>query len=89
MISRTGAMAVVDCGRKSIGIDRAVPELVGTKGAVRFEHGEHFVHEEHTALMLDDEPDIAVGVDRAPDARLRADDGEPLRLLLRGRWRRA
>ena len=32
IISRTGDMAVVDCGRKAIGIDRAVPELVGTRG---------------------------------------------------------
>ena len=61
IISRTGDMAVVDCGRKAIGIDRAVPELVGTRGDVRFEHGEHFIHEEHTALMLDDEPDLNVG----------------------------
>ena len=61
VISRTGDMAVVDCGRKSIGIDRAVPELVGTRGEVRFEHGEHFIHEEHTALMLADEPEIGVG----------------------------
>jgi D-serine deaminase-like pyridoxal phosphate-dependent protein len=61
VISRTGDMAVVDCGRKAIGIDRAVPELVGTRGEVRFEHGEHFIHEEHTALMLADEPDVAVG----------------------------
>src|SRR3954452_14473109 len=50
VISRTGDMAVVDCGRKAIGIDRAVPRLVGTRGAMRFEHGEHFIHEEHPAL---------------------------------------
>lgn len=61
VISRTGDMAVVDCGRKAIGIDRAVPELVGTSGEVRFEHGEHFIHEEHTALMLEGEPEIGVG----------------------------
>jgi D-serine deaminase-like pyridoxal phosphate-dependent protein len=61
VISRTGDMAVVDCGRKAIGIDRAVPELVGTRGEVRFEHGEHFIHEEHTALTLEDEPRIRVG----------------------------
>ena len=61
VISRTDDMAVVDCGRKAIGIDRAVPELVGTNGEVRFEHGEHFIHEEHTALMLGDEPDLGVG----------------------------
>jgi D-serine deaminase-like pyridoxal phosphate-dependent protein len=61
IISRTGDMAVVDCGRKAIGIDRAVPELVGSRGEVRFEHGEHFIHEEHTALMLEDEPELTVG----------------------------
>ena len=61
VISRTGEMAVVDCGRKAIGIDRAVPELVGSRGEVRFEHGEHFIHEEHTALMLEDEPELTVG----------------------------
>jgi D-serine deaminase-like pyridoxal phosphate-dependent protein len=61
VISRDGDMAVVDCGRKAIGIDRAVPELAGTRGAVRYEHGEHFVHEEHTALVLEDEPDVGVG----------------------------
>jgi D-serine deaminase-like pyridoxal phosphate-dependent protein len=59
--SRTGDMAVVDVGRKSIGIDRAVPQLVGTKGEVRVEHGEHSIHEEHTCLTLTDEPDICVG----------------------------
>jgi D-serine deaminase-like pyridoxal phosphate-dependent protein len=61
VISRTGDMAVVDAGRKAIGSDRAVPELAGTRGAVRFEHGEHFLHEEHTALVLDEEPDVRVG----------------------------
>jgi D-serine deaminase-like pyridoxal phosphate-dependent protein len=61
VISRTGDMAVVDCGRKAIGIDRAVPELVGSRGEVRFEHGEHFIHEEHTALMLEHEPELTVG----------------------------
>lgn len=52
--SRSGAMAVVDAGRKSIGIDRTPPELVGVAGRIRFEHGEHFIHEEHIALELDD-----------------------------------
>ena len=59
IISRTGRMAVLDCGRKSIGIDRIVPELVGVAGEIRFEHGEHFIHEEHTAIMLDE--DLGVG----------------------------
>jgi D-serine deaminase-like pyridoxal phosphate-dependent protein len=53
IISRDGAMAVLDCGRKSIGIDRTPPELVGVAGAIRFEHGEHFIHEEHTAIELE------------------------------------
>jgi D-serine deaminase-like pyridoxal phosphate-dependent protein len=61
IISRTGTMAVVDCGRKSIGIDRTPPELVGVRGAVRFEHGEYFIHEEHTALELEDSCDLRVG----------------------------
>jgi D-serine deaminase-like pyridoxal phosphate-dependent protein len=61
IISRTGDMAVLDCGRKSIGIDRTPPELVDARGAVRFEHGEHFIHEEHTAIELEDEPDLVVG----------------------------
>lgn len=52
--SRSGAMAVVDAGRKSIGIDRTPPELVGVAGRIRFEHGEFFVHEEHIALELED-----------------------------------
>ena len=61
VVSRTGGMAVIDCGRKSIGIDRTVPELVGGPGAIRYEHGEYFVHEEHTALTLDDGADLDVG----------------------------
>jgi D-serine deaminase-like pyridoxal phosphate-dependent protein len=59
VVSRTGQMAVIDCGRKSIGIDRTVPELVGEVGEIRFEHGEHFIHEEHTAIEL--AVDLAVG----------------------------
>lgn len=59
--SRTGDLAVIDCGRKSIGIDRAVPELLGIRGRVREEHGEHSIHEEHTCLTLEDEPHIDVG----------------------------
>ena len=61
IISKAGAMAVLDCGRKSIGIDRALPELVGVGGEIRFEHGEHFIHEEHTAIVLADEESLAVG----------------------------
>jgi D-serine deaminase-like pyridoxal phosphate-dependent protein len=59
IVSRTGQMAVIDCGRKSIGIDRIVPELVGDVGEIRFEHGEHFIHEEHTAIEL--AADLGVG----------------------------
>ncbi|MGC9963760.1 MAG: alanine racemase [Acidimicrobiales bacterium] len=61
IISKSGAMAVLDCGRKSIGIDRTPPELVGVKGAIRFEHGEYFIHEEHTAIELDAAEQLAVG----------------------------
>lgn len=61
IISKSGAMAVLDCGRKSIGIDRAPPELVGVGGEIRFEHGEYFIHEEHTAIVLADEEALAVG----------------------------
>jgi D-serine deaminase-like pyridoxal phosphate-dependent protein len=55
VISADGQMAVLDCGRKSIGIDRTPPELVGAAGAIRFEHGEHFIHEEHTAIELEED----------------------------------
>lgn len=61
IISRSDDMAVLDCGRKSIGIDRTPPELVGANGSIRFEHGEYFIHEEHTAIELVDEPDLGVG----------------------------
>jgi len=29
-----------------------VPEVVGGEAVVRFQHGEHFIHEEHTAIDL-------------------------------------
>jgi D-serine deaminase-like pyridoxal phosphate-dependent protein len=61
VISRWDTVAVLDCGRKSIGIDRAVPEVVGGVGAVKIEHGEHFVHEEHTVLDVPDGSPLAVG----------------------------
>ncbi len=61
IISKSGSMAVLDCGRKSIGIDRAPPELVGVSGAIRFEHGEYFIHEEHTAIELDPAEQLGVG----------------------------
>jgi D-serine deaminase-like pyridoxal phosphate-dependent protein len=61
IISRTGNLAVVDVGRKAIGIDRVPPEVVGGVAEVRFEHGEHFVHEEHTALELASGSSLDVG----------------------------
>jgi D-serine deaminase-like pyridoxal phosphate-dependent protein len=59
--SRTGGNAVVDCGRKSIGIDRAVPELLGNVGEIKFDHGEFAIHEEHIVLTLRENSDLAVG----------------------------
>jgi D-serine deaminase-like pyridoxal phosphate-dependent protein len=61
IISRAGDLAVVDVGRKAIGIDRVPPEVVGGVAKVRFEHGEHFVHEEHTALELAPGSPLGVG----------------------------
>ena len=61
VISRTGNTVIVDCGRKSIGIDRTLPEVVGDQGVIRFEHGEHFIHEEHTALDVPAGSALGVG----------------------------
>lgn len=61
VISRSGSIAVLDCGRKSIGIDRALPELVDIDAEVRFDHGEHFIHEEHTAIVLNESSSLSVG----------------------------
>jgi D-serine deaminase-like pyridoxal phosphate-dependent protein len=61
VISRTGDLAILDCGRKSIGIDRTLPEVVGEGAKIKFEHGEHFVHEEHTALDLEPASSLRVG----------------------------
>jgi D-serine deaminase-like pyridoxal phosphate-dependent protein len=61
VISRTGNLAILDCGRKSVGIDRALPEVVDGAAQVKFEHGEHFVHEEHTALDLEPGSPLDVG----------------------------
>ena len=66
VVSRTGQMAVLDCGRKSIGIDRTVPELVGGVGTIRFEHGEHFIHEEHTAIELGADLNVGDTVELMP-----------------------
>ena len=60
VISRSGDMAVLDCGRKSIGIDRRCRRSWRRRG-IRFEHGEHFIHEEHTALRLEQGSTLAVG----------------------------
>ena len=69
VISADGSMAVLDCGRKSIGIDRTPPELVGVAGAIRFEHGEHFIHEEHIAIELEDPPEHGSRRHAPADAR--------------------
>jgi D-serine deaminase-like pyridoxal phosphate-dependent protein len=61
VISRSGDTAILDCGRKGIGIDRKLPEVVGGHGEVKFEHGEHFIHEEHMALDLDPSSPLQVG----------------------------
>jgi D-threonine aldolase len=61
VISRSGDTAILDVGRKSIGIDRKLPEVVGGHGEVKFEHGEHFIHEEHMALTLADGSPLQVG----------------------------
>lgn len=61
IISRSGNKAVLDCGRKSIGIDRTPPEVVDGSGSIRYEHGEYFIHEEHTVLDLPAGSSLAVG----------------------------
>ena len=61
IISRTGDMVVIDVGRKAIGIDRTPPEVVGDQGAIRIEYGQHFIHEEHTALELVPGSQLGVG----------------------------
>jgi D-serine deaminase-like pyridoxal phosphate-dependent protein len=61
VISRHGNVAILDCGRKSIGIDRTLPEVVSGEGVIMYAHGEHFIHEEHTALELDADSQLGVG----------------------------
>ncbi len=61
VISRHGNVAILDCGRKSIGIDRTLPEVVSGEGVIMYAHGEHFIHEEHTALELNAGSQLAVG----------------------------
>ena len=50
VISRHGDLAVLDAGRKSIGIDRTPPEVVSGEGVLRYEYGVPFIHEEHIGL---------------------------------------
>ncbi|MGN6872032.1 MAG: alanine racemase [Solirubrobacteraceae bacterium] len=66
VISATGDIAVIDCGRKSIGIDRAIPEVVGDVGEIRFEHGEFFIHEEHSVLSLSHGPKVGDRIELMP-----------------------
>jgi D-serine deaminase-like pyridoxal phosphate-dependent protein len=61
VIARHGNVAILDCGRKSIGIDRVLPEVVSGEGKIMYAHGEHFIHEEHTALDLDEGSALSVG----------------------------
>jgi D-serine deaminase-like pyridoxal phosphate-dependent protein len=61
VISRSDGMAVLDCGRKSIGSDRALPEVVGGHGVIRYMHGEHFIHEEHVVLDVEAASPLKVG----------------------------
>jgi D-serine deaminase-like pyridoxal phosphate-dependent protein len=61
VISRHDNVAILDCGRKSIGIDRTLPEVVSGEGVIMYAHGEHFIHEEHTALELGADSQLAVG----------------------------
>jgi D-serine deaminase-like pyridoxal phosphate-dependent protein len=61
VISSSDEGAVIDCGRKSIGIDRAAPELLDSPAGVQYLHGEYSVHEEHTILTQPPEGRLAVG----------------------------
>ena len=59
--SRSAGTVVLDCGRKSIGFDRANPTVMGGHGAVRYEHGEYFIHEEHIVLDVPEDSPLRVG----------------------------
>ena len=61
VISRHGDLAVLDSGRKSIGIDRTPPEVVSGEGVLRYEYGVPFIHEEHIGLELAADSQLAVG----------------------------
>ena len=61
IISRSGQNAVLDAGRKAIGIDRTAPEVVGDEAEIRIEYGVHFIHEEHTGIELKPGSTLGVG----------------------------
>ena len=83
VLSRHGNTVVLDCGRKSVGIDFVTPPLVSHPGGeVRFFAEEH---------CLVDFPGNAPARPRRRGrghGRLRTDDREPARRLPRGRGRR-
>ena len=83
VISRQGNTVILDCGRKSVGIDFVTPPLVGYPEAeIRYYAEEH---------CLADFAGTAAARPRRRgrgDGRLRADDGEPARRVPRGRERR-
>ena len=61
IISRSGRNAVLDAGRKAVGIDRTAPEVVGDQAEIRIEYGVHFIHEEHTGIELKPGSELDVG----------------------------
>ncbi len=88
IISRAGQNAVLDVGRKAIGIDRAAPEVVGDAAKIRIEYGVHFIHEEHTGIELNSWLDVGSGRSSGTLPGILADNRELLRHLLRYRRRR-
>ncbi|HEY3764468.1 MAG TPA: alanine racemase [Gaiellales bacterium] len=61
IISCSGRNAVLDCGRKAIGIDRTGPEVVGDEAEIRTEYGVQFIHEEHTGIELREGSRLDIG----------------------------
>jgi D-serine deaminase-like pyridoxal phosphate-dependent protein len=61
VISSSRDEAVLDCGRKSIGIDRAPPEPMDSDATVKVLHGEFSVHEEHTVITQSAVKRLVVG----------------------------
>ena len=61
IISRSGRNAVLDAGRKAVGIDRTAPEVVGDQAEISIEYGVHFIHEEHTGIELQPGSELDVG----------------------------